>query len=62
MSEMVSTHEYAAWLAVRIQRPRRQLGEVKRRLVVEDSRPNLVPSPAYRTLFGREVGQGHQRA
>lgn len=62
MSEMVSTHEYAAWLAVRIQRPRRPVVEVKSRLNVDDSRPDLVPSPAYRTLFGREVGQGHQRA
>jgi hypothetical protein len=49
MSEMVTTSEYAAWLAVMVERPRQaQATEVGD---AGDSRPDLVPRLAYRTLY-----------
>lgn len=51
MSEVVTTSEYAAWLAVMVvggdaaQSALAEVGETG------DPRPDLVPQPAYRTLY-----------
>jgi hypothetical protein len=49
MSEMVTTSEYAIWQAVTAQRPWEPAaagaGDAR------DSRPDLVPRPAHRTLY-----------
>jgi hypothetical protein len=49
MSEMVTMSEYAAWLAVMVERPweppAAKAGDAW------DSRPDLVPRPAHRTLY-----------
>jgi hypothetical protein len=49
MSETVTTSEYATWLAVMVRQPRpasaTEVGEAG------DSRPDLVPRPAHRTLY-----------
>jgi hypothetical protein len=49
MSEAVMASEYAAWLAAMVERPRlmptTEVGEAG------DSRPDLVPRSAYRTLY-----------
>jgi hypothetical protein len=57
MSEAVSTSEYAAWLAVMVEHPREaptaRVGDAG------DSRPDLVPRPAHRTLYlAAEVNGG----
>jgi hypothetical protein len=53
MRETLTTTEYAAWLAVMVERPRMALAASAGDS--EDRRPDLVPCPAHRTLYVRRA-------